>query len=78
MNRNAMLCFTKAKPAKSSSSGAAGKRGVLGRAAVDAGDHQNDAINSNRVVHMASVPTAMNSDCGVVGSCSSSDMTETL
>jgi hypothetical protein len=40
--------------------------------------HQNDAISSNRVVHMASVPAAINSDCGVVGSCSSSDMTEAL
>jgi len=42
------------------------------------GAHQNEAISSNKVVHMASVPTAMNSDCGVVGSCSSSDMTEAL
>jgi hypothetical protein len=42
------------------------------------GDHQNEAINSSRVVHMTSVPAAMNSDCGVVGSCSSSDITEAL
>jgi hypothetical protein len=40
--------------------------------------HQNEAISSNSIVHMASVPTAMNTDCGDVGSCSSSDMTRTL
>ena len=40
--------------------------------------HQNEAISSNKVAHMASVPAAINSDCGVVGSCSSSDMTEAL
>ena len=37
--------------------------------------HQNEAMSSSSVVHMASVPTAINSDCGVVGSCSLSDIT---
>jgi len=37
--------------------------------------HQKDAMRSSSVVHMASVPSAMTSDCGVVGSCGLSDIT---
>ena len=37
--------------------------------------HQNEAMSSSSVVHITSVPTAINSDCGVVGSCSLSDIT---
>jgi len=47
-------------------------------AAATAPHHQNEAISSNSVVHMASVPTAMNTDCDEVGSCSSSDITHAL
>ena len=40
--------------------------------------HQKEAMSSKSVVHIASVPTAMTSACGVVGSSSSSDMTDAL
>ena len=41
-------------------------------------NYQNEAISKSSAVHMASVPTAINSDCGVLGSCSLFDMTRAL
>ena len=38
-------------------------------------NYQNEAISKSRAVHIASVPTAINSDCGVLGSWSLFDMT---
>ena len=41
-------------------------------------DHQNEAMSNNKVAHVASVPAAMKSACGLVGSSSSSDMANSL
>jgi hypothetical protein len=41
-------------------------------------NYQNEAISKSRAVHIASVPTAINSDCGVLGSGSLFDMTRAL
>ena len=41
-------------------------------------NYQNEAISKSSAVHMASVPTAINSDCCVLGSCSLFDMTRAL
>jgi hypothetical protein len=71
------LIPTKAKPAKAKTPGEDEKRPGSWRGGSRRGDHQNEAISSNRVVHMASVAAAMHSDCGVVGSSSSSDIPET-
>jgi hypothetical protein len=41
-------------------------------------NHQNEAMSNNKVAHVASVPAAMKSACGLVGSSSSSDMAKSL
>ena len=41
-------------------------------------DHQNEAMSNNKVAHVASVPAAMKSACGLVGSSSSSDIANSL
>lgn len=41
-------------------------------------NHQNEAMSNNKVAHVASVPAAMKSACGLVGSSSSSDLAKSL
>jgi hypothetical protein len=41
-------------------------------------DHQNEAMSNNKVAHVASVPAAMKTACGLVGSSSSSDIANSL
>ena len=52
--------------------------GLLRTGADGRRDHQNEAMSNNKVAHVASVPAAMKSACGLVGSSSSSDMANSL